>query len=163
MRKPTSLITACLLAAACASASAQTYWKWRDAHGEMHLSDTAPPADVPDGNILQRPSGRPQPVTSAPAQVAAASGVDSELLKKKTRAEKDKADKTAADKTALEQKNAAIKADNCQRAQVQAQALQSGARVARLDANGARTYLDDKQRAAELQRTQDIVTQNCAK
>ena len=41
--------------------------------------------------------------------------------------------------------------------------IESGVRVARLDANGERTYLDDKQRAAELQRNQDIISQNCGK
>jgi hypothetical protein len=162
MRKTTPLFAGCLLALACASAWSQTYWKWRDASGQLHLSDTAPPADTPDHNILQRPNGRPE-AAAAPVQVAAASGVDSELQKKKAAAVKAKTDQAAADKATLEQKNAVIKADNCQRAQVQAQALQSGARVARLDANGERSYLNDQQRAAELQRTQDIVTQNCAK
>jgi hypothetical protein len=164
MRTSTRLLAASLLAAACAGASAQTFWKWRDASGQMHVSDSAPPADVPDKNILVRPTGRPAPVTTAaPATVAAASGVDSDLQKKKSQADKDKADKAAADKAALDQKNAAIKAENCQRAQQQAQALQSGVRIARVDANGERSYLDDKQRADELRRSQDIIAQNCAK
>jgi len=161
MHKLPAVFVACLLAGACLSASAQNYWKWRDASGQLHLSDTAPPPGVGDQDILQRPNGKSVATVALAAPAPASGGVDSELQKKKSQAEKDKADKAAADKLALDQKNAATRADNCQRAQTQAKALQSGVRVARLDANGERSYLDDKQRAAELQRTQDIVSQNC--
>jgi hypothetical protein len=167
MQKPVSLIVACLLVMAAAGASAQTIWKWRDANGQMHVSDTPPPSDVPDKNIIQRGRGAtaapfgeaPAAASSAPA--APASGVDSELQKKKAKADKEKADKEAAEKAETDKKNAAIRAENCKRAQAQAGALQSGMRVAQLDAQGERHYLDDAQRAAELQRAQDIIAQNC--
>jgi hypothetical protein len=166
-----SLVAACLIALVATGASAQSVWKWRDASGQIHISDAPPPTDVPEKNILKRPGSAPAPAAAteaapqaAASASAAASGVDSELQKRKAKAEKadkEKADKDAADKAALEKKNAAIKADNCQRAQTSAKALESGVRIARINASGEREYLDDKQRADELKRAQDSVAQNC--
>jgi hypothetical protein len=177
MQKLVLPIVACLIAIAATGASAQSVWKWRDASGQVHISDAPPPANVPDKNILQRPSGAPAPAmaptpagegsTSAATASAgatasaAATGVDSELQKKKARADKEKAEKDAADKAALDKKNAAIRADNCQRAQGQVKAFESGVRIARTNANGEREFLDDKQRASELQRAQESAAQNC--
>jgi hypothetical protein len=163
MQKSASLLVACLLALAAAGASAQAIWKWRDASGQMHITDTPPPSSVPDKDILKRPGNAPAPAAeAAPAPAAAAaSGVDSDLQKKKAKADKEKADTEAAAKAEADKKNAAVKAENCKRAQAQAGALQSGVRVAKLDANGERTFLDDDQRAAELKRAQDIIAQNC--
>ena len=167
MQKLVSSLVACLIALVATGASAQAIWKWRDAAGQVHISDAPPPADVPDKNILKRPGGpaAPSPETApqaaASAAPAASGGIDSELQKKKARADKEKSEKEAADKAAQDKKSAAIRADNCQRAQAQAKALESGVRIARVNANGEREYLDDKQRASELQRAQDIVDQNC--
>jgi hypothetical protein len=168
MHKSAPLLVACLLAMAAAGASAQSIWKWRDANGQMHVSDTPPPSNVPDKNIIQRGNGATAAAVSvAPAAqaasepVAAASGVDSDLQKKKAKADKEKAEKEAADKEAADKKNASIRAENCQRAQQQAAALQSGVRVAQYDAQGERHFLDDDQRASELKRAQDIIAQNC--
>ena len=164
-----SLVAACLISLVAAGASAQSVWKWRDASGQVHISDAPPPHDVPDKNILQRPGGAPARAAEAAPQAAAAasaaaSGVDSELQKRKAKAEKadkEKVDKDVVDKVVLEKKNAAIKADNCQRAQTSAKALESGVRIARMNASGEREYLDDKQRADELKRAQDNIAQNC--
>jgi hypothetical protein len=171
MHKSAALLVASLLAIAAAGASAQPVWKWRDASGQVHISDVPPPSDVPDRNILQRASGAPAPLVVTPAApptasdaapaLAAATGVDSELQKKKARAEREKAEKDTADKAALDKKNAAVRADNCQRAQSQSKAIDSGMRMAHVNASGEREYLDDKQRAAERQRAQDIIAQNC--
>jgi hypothetical protein len=160
-------LAACLLAVAATGASAQSFWKWRDSSGQIHLSDTPPPATVPAKDILQRAAGTPAApapgTTPAPAATAASgvAAVDADLQKKKAKADQEKADKAAADKAALDQKNAAIRADNCQRAQQQAKALDSGVRIARMDAKGEREYLDDATRASERKRAQDIISQNC--
>ncbi len=156
-------LVACLIAFAATGASAQSYWKWKDSSGQVHLSDTPPPPSVPAKDILQRGSGS-APVAApaaAPVAAAASNSVDNELQKKKAAADKDAADKLAADKAATDRKNAAIRADNCQRATQQAKVYESGVRVAKLNANGEREYMDDNTRAAELKRSQDAVAQNC--
>ncbi len=166
MPKTALPLVACLIALAATGASAQSYWKWKDSSGQVHLSDTAPPANVPAKDILQRPSGSAAPsaattTAAAPVAAAASNSVDADLQKKKAAADKETADKLAADKAAAEKKNAAIRADNCQRATQQAKVYESGVRVAKLGANGEREFMDDNTRAAELKRTQDAITQNC--
>ena len=49
-------------------------------------------------------------------------------------------------------------ADNCSRARAQLPTLQSGNRIAQTNAKtGEREFLDDKQRADETRRTQDVI------
>ena len=160
------LAACCLLAAVATGASAQSFWKWKDAAGQIHLSDIAPPATVPAKDILQRPAGGVASTAPVAAPAAApASGppnaVDAELQKRKAKADKDKADQAAADKAVADQKRTAQRADNCRRAQQSVQAFDSGVRIAQMNAKGEREYLDDKQRAAERQHAQEGVTQNC--
>ena len=47
MQKIALPFVACLLALAAVGAQAQTLWKWRDAAGQLHISDQAPPAGTP--------------------------------------------------------------------------------------------------------------------
>ena len=166
MSKTALPLAACLIAFVATGASAQSIWKWKDSSGQVHLSDTPPPANVPAKDILQRPVGAaaPAPVAApaaTPAASAVANSVDAELQKKKAAADKEAADKAAADKAALDKKNAAIRADNCQRATQSAKVFESGVRVAKVGANGEREFMDDKTRAAELKRSQDAIAQNC--
>ena len=168
MSKTALSLVACLIAFVATGASAQSFWKWKDSKGQVHLSDTPPPANVPAKDILQRPAGgaapAPTPVAAPAATTAAsaaANSVDAELQKKKSAADKEAADKAAADKAALDKKNAAIRADNCQRATQSAKVFESGVRIARAGANGEREFMDDNTRAAELKRSQDAIAQNC--
>lgn len=97
---------------------------------------------------------------AAAKPVAAASapgGVDKSLEEKKKQAEA--AD--AAKKKDAEAKQAAQKADNCKRAQEAKATLDSGMRIARLNANGEREVLDDQARAVEMKRAQDIISADC--
>ena len=47
------LVGAALLALA---APVHAQWKWKDERGQVHVSDLPPPRDVPERNILQRPT-----------------------------------------------------------------------------------------------------------
>jgi hypothetical protein len=169
MQKLALPLVACLLAIAATGASAQSVWKWRDAAGQLHVSDTAPPAGTPDQNIVSRPGGGVRSVvstssvttTSATTPVAGASAPDSDLDKKKKAADRDQTEKVAAAKADIEKKNAATRADNCQRAQSSVSGIQNGGRLAVMNAKGEREFLDDAGRAAELKRAQDGVAQNC--
>jgi hypothetical protein len=166
MQKIALPFAACLLAIAAIGAHAQPVWKWRDANGQLHISDSAPPPGTPQKNILSAP-GSLAPVTlptkgpSASDAAPSASPPLTDLEKKKLAADKEKAEQQKAERAALEQKNAAIRKDNCQRATSEAANLQIGGRIAQVNAQGEREILDDNQRAAELKRVQDIVAQNC--
>jgi hypothetical protein len=165
-----------LMAAAAvlfAASSAHATWKWKDANGVVHISDRAPPSSVPEQSILSRPAGatgraapqtnRPFPVVaaaSAPAAAASAAkadGKDPELVaRQKKQAEADEATRKEKEKT-----DAAARADNCKRAKSYQTALKEGMRVAVPNAAGEREILDDKGRADEVRRAQEVITRDC--
>ncbi|MFL6696532.1 MAG: DUF4124 domain-containing protein [Vitreoscilla sp.] len=167
MSKTALPLAACLLALAVAGAHAQSVWKWRDASGQMHISDTAPPPGTSAQNIISSPSrGAPAPALSPAAAATSsaqpvASAPMSALEKKKRAADQEKAEKDKADRAAVEAKNAATRKDNCARAQSTLTSLKSGQRVARTNDKGEREILDDAGRASEIKRAQDLVSSNC--
>ena len=170
MQKIALPLVACLLAIAASGAQAQTLWKWRDAAGQLHISDKAPPPGTPAKDIISAPRGGvvvPTSLTAAPAASAAAkvdtaaSGAETALDKKKKAADQERLDKEKADHAALEAKNNAIRADNCSRAKASLAAIQGGQRLANINAKGEKEMLDDAGRAAEAKRMQDAIASNC--
>ena len=163
MSRRTTLVLAALLGCLVAlPATAQ--WKWRDKTGQTQYSDLAPPAGVPERDILQRPDA-PQPVAAAtPASGAPVLAprttepkLEAEVQAKRRQAEQEEA---ARRKTETE-RVARAKADNCVRAKEHMRTLDSGMRMARTNAKGEREVLDDSARAAEVRRTQEIVSSDC--
>ena len=172
MQKTALPLVACLLALAAAGAHAQSLWKWRDASGQLHISDTAPPVGTPAKNIISGPPGgvppapsaltpATAPAASAPAAAPSASSAPSALDKKKVAADAQKAEKERADKAAADAQNAAVRKDNCTRAQASLSNLQSGQRIARVNDKGEREIMDDSTRASETKRAQDAVASSC--
>ena len=153
--------------ALAASMAASAQYQWIDKDGRRVFSDRPPPADVPAKNILTQPRGSHIADAPAPAHApeaaqphaSAPSGVDQTLEQKKKQAE----DAEAAKKKAEEDKIAAQKADNCKRAMNAKATLDSGVRVARTNAKGEREFLDDKERASENRRLQEIIASDCPK
>ena len=70
-------------------------------------------------------------------------------------------EEAAAKKQAEAQREAQLRLDNCSRAKAQLRALQDGQRMSRINAQGQREFLDDKGRAQETQRTQDVIAADC--
>lgn len=160
--RPTLFALAC-----CLPLVASAQWQWVDQSGRKVFSDTPPPASVPDDRIVRRPGQRaasiPEPAAAA-TPVAAAnataprpSGKDGALEEKKKQAEAAEAEK----KKAEEEKLAQLQADNCRRAKAGKTDYTSGMRIARINAQGEREILDDKQRAAEVSRLDDIIARDC--
>ncbi len=163
-----------VLGCACAlplSASAQ--WQWVDNNGKKVFSDQPPPTDIPEKNILRRagpsPSARaPAPVTPTPegsTDTAAApkpappkpTGVDKELEEKTKKAEAEQKAKEAAEAAKI----AKAKADNCARAREGKATIDSGIRLAKVNAKGEREIMDDAARAAEQKRVQSVIDSDC--
>jgi hypothetical protein len=165
------LLLACLALGLAASAQAQ--WKWRDKGGQMHVSDLPPPHEIPDKDILQRPHAArlaPQAASaaSAPASAASVAGAapasapGDNKLAAEVEARRVKAqEEEKARRKAVEEANATIRADNCQRARRSLVTLESGQRMARTNDKGEREILDDKARAEETQRARKIVASDC--
>jgi len=164
MQKTALPLVACLLAFAVAGAQASPLWKWRDASGQLHISDTAPPAGTPATSIISTPSGNPAPAPSSMASAASAPAAPpalSALDKKKKAADQEKADKEKAEHDAVDARNAAIRKDNCARAQNNLANLKTGQRIAVINAKGEREIMDDAARAAETKRAEESVASNC--
>ncbi len=156
-----SLIT---LAACLYALSASAQWTWLDKDGRKVFSDRPPPADVPEKNVLKRPGNRgtsplaaPAPAPAPAAAPTATAGVDKSLQEKRKQAE----EAEAAKRKAEEERNARIMAENCSRARQAKSGLDSGARMSRINEKGEREFLDEAALAAESQRLQGIINENC--
>lgn len=152
------------------SLGAQAQWQWVDSTGRKVFSDTAPPASVPEKSILKRPGAMPAPATTPAAPVEATkpepvkadapkpSGVDAQLEARKKEAD----NAEAAKKKAEAERIAKARADSCLRAQQNRAALQSGQRIATVNAQGEREFMSDERRTSELRRLEGIVRTDCA-
>lgn len=157
--------------------SANAQWQWLDKNGKKVFSDQAPPPDIPEKNILRRvgppPAARStaNPNVDAPpaegaADTAAApkaaaapkpSGVDKELEEKTKKAEAEAKAKQDAEAA----KVAKAKADNCALARQGKATMDSGMRIAKVNAQGEREIMDDNARAAEQKRMQSVIDADC--
>ena len=170
MRLPLLLCAAWM--AVVVAAPAQAQWKWKDAKGQVHVSDIPPPREVQDKDILQRPApaarkpgatplaasvSATQAAAASAASAAAKSGIDPELAARKAKAEAEQKAKTKAEEDKLAQQ----RAENCQRARGHLAALQTGQRAARANAQGEREVLDDKGRAEESALARRVIESDC--
>ena len=166
-----ALPIAALLALAVQLSPAHAQWKWRDKEGQINASDRPPPKEVPDKDILGRPSPEtrrslaPAPAASA-ASIASVGSVpsaapktalDREVEARKKAAEQERAAKAKAD----EERQTAQRGENCRRARGQLAALESGQRIARVNEKGERQVLDDKARAGEMHQAREIIASDC--
>jgi hypothetical protein len=161
-----------ILATVLAFPAAWAQWGWVDNSGRKVFSDTAPPASVPEKNIIKRPGNGSFPsVPAAPAvtpAVAAATSPaapaalqvpdkDPELEARKKQAEAAEEAKRKAEAERV----ARARADNCERARKNKGMLESGVRIATTNAKGEREFMDDKARLAEVQRTEQTIRSDC--
>lgn len=171
MHRPALFVTvgplAALALALLLPAPAQAQWVWKDSRGQVHASDLPPPRDIPDRNVIQRPTAPAvaRPAAAAPsapgATALSASGpaarVDPELEARKRRADEEQ----AAQKKAEENRQASQRIDNCNRAREALRQLESGMRIARVNEKGEREFLDDQQIGAETQRARQVAASEC--
>ncbi|MEZ5644281.1 MAG: DUF4124 domain-containing protein [Burkholderiaceae bacterium] len=165
------------LVAACAVmlltiGTAQAQWQWLDDGGRKVFSDTAPPASVPDKNILRRPQERgtsapkasaerdvptAEPAAEAASPAPAMTRQDAQLEARKKQAEAEEKARQQAEDARI----ARIRQENCERATRSRKTLVSGVRMATTNSKGNMEFLDDKARASEIQRLDRIMAQDC--
>lgn len=148
------------------SVLAITPWQWIDSAGRKVYSDTPPPPSVPAKNILKQPGAKPYAPSSIEPSANQENPVSGAAKPKAAETPDDKskrdADKTeAAQRKAQEEKNAAMRSENCQRAQTSLATLQSGVRLVTTNAQGEPVVMDDTQREQESQRLRGIIAENC--
>lgn len=160
-----------LLLGLVVAGSAQAQWKWRDAKGNVQYSDLPPPPGVLEKDILQRPPsatrnivvvpvGQAAAPASAPAPKPAASA-PSKAEQEAAARQKQEQDREAAKRKEEERKVAEARRENCSRAQASLRDLQSGMRISRTNEQGERSYLDDNQRQAEVDRARQVIASEC--
>lgn len=152
--------------AALGSPPAMAQWQWIDGTGSRVFSDTPPPAGTPEKNIVKRPgiarASAPAPAptaTVAPQTETAAKAPvkDNELESRKKQAEQAEQAKRKAEQERI----AKIRAENCDRATRAKATLDSGIRIATTNAKGEREILDDKARADEGKRLDEVIRSDC--
>lgn len=166
-------LVVCLLGLVAASPACAQF-KWRDADGRITYSDQPPPPSVPDAAILKAPHSalqRPAPVVSAgphrdgapaspsatPERAAPLTAADREFEFRKRRIERAEAEKKAAEA----QERAQRAATACEESRVEVRTLESGMRVASVDARGERVVADDADRSRRLESARRAVKEFC--
>ena len=157
--RSTAFVLACVAAPLCIA-----QWQWIDKDGRKVFSDKAPPSDVPASKIVKSPGNRPiepDPVTpaaqAAPASAPKVTGKDKDLEDKKKQVQAAEDEK----KRAKEEEIAKARAENCSQAKRAKATLDSGVRLAQVNAKGEREIMDDTQRAAESKRLDVVITRDC--
>ncbi len=133
---------------AFATAAMAQQYKWVDANGKVQYGDTPPPG-VQATRLKPPPAG-----ASAPA---AAPKVNPEAAFRNRQQERQKSD----EKSAKERADAETKRVNCEQSQGALRSLQSGQRISSTNAAGERVFIDDAERAKEIERTQRAVNDWC--
>lgn len=146
MRAATMLVLVLL----SSTVSAQVY-TWRDAAGNVHYSDT-PPNNLDAKKIHAGPQSSP-PTSAAPERSLAEK--DMEFRKRKTESGEKQA------KAEEERKKGEESKRNCADARNQLNALQSGQRMSRVNADGERIPLDDTMRTQEIEKARQAVKSWC--
>jgi hypothetical protein len=135
--------------------------KWVDDQGHVHYSDQPPPSNAKAETLRSASDSDGNPTTlgsaamSAPAAPKTLAEREAELKKAK-QAKQEAANKAAQGKAVEDAKKA-----SCSSAQQNMRALQEGIRMVEIDANGERSYLDDKQRQERIAKVQQDVATYC--
>lgn len=151
-------------------AGAQTY-QWRDNNGRVVYSDQPPPPNIAPGNILKSPKAPPKAVaTATPASTATSAAkegsgtstpgkADAKSTGPKTIAEREadykKRQAEAAEKAEKDAQTAAAdsrRQEQCNNMRQSLAALESGQRVRRFNDKGEPYFVDDAERARDIEK-----------
>ena len=159
MRPPALLFA--LLAIATAASGAGVY-KWVDEKGVTHFSELPPPGQQA-AKPQKPPEGQSQPQPASSASSDAGRAVGKSWQEKETEFRQRQIDRdTAARKQEQDEATGKRLQRDCLIARKRLDDMQNANAVSRLDDRGERVYLDDKARAAEIQRRRQEIEANCA-
>ena len=154
-------LTMVLLAMAFSAIAMAQAYKWTDKSGHVQYGDV-PPGDATNVTRLKGPSPSYAPPPAAPdAKKDAAKDKDKALTPEQAFRKREQERAEAEQKANKERAEADQKRVNCDAAQASLRQLQSGQRVATVNAAGERVFIDDDQRAREIERAQQSVSSWC--
>jgi len=134
------------------AASAEMY-RWVDAQGKVHYSDSPPPAGAKSSKAISTPP------PAAPASPGAAPKTWQE--KEMDFRQRQSTQAEAQAKKAKEEAEAKQKKENCEAARKNLQTLESGQRVATTNEQGEREYMDDAARQKAINDARKAVDSWC--
>ncbi len=160
-------------------------YQWIDSNGRKVFSDQPPPPTVPASKVVQQPSKMVIPATlEVVKQADATTPIGAKFSdkiengnsktnppeKKTPNAGKDKEQEAkkkvtdeaeATKKRAEVDKQAAARADNCERAKRAKSSLDSGIRTTITNSKGKHEFMDDAARMVETKRIEGIIASDC--
>ena len=137
-----------------ATALAQQY-RWVDKDGKVAYGDTPPPG------VQATPLRPPVSAPAAPPPAAKKDGGMRELSPEAAFRKRQQERQEGEQKAAKERADAEAKRVNCEQSQASLRTLQSGQRISSTNAAGERFFIDDAERAKEIERTQRAVNDWC--
>jgi len=172
IRRPLSLAAlAVFLVAGTFAAGASAQWAWKDDNGRLVYSNIPPPPGIKASQIVRQPGPSSQGArASAPAEgeaekpdtAPAAANAPKSYAERDAEFRKRQQERADSERKAQEdQQKAAQKAAECERSRGYLRALEDGVRITRTDAAGNREFLDDAQRAAEMDRMRKAIRELC--
>jgi len=143
-----------VLALFAGAVQAQVYC-WTTKDGKRACGDTPPPGVKPAAVATPASPAAP-PDSGAKAGKKPPADPEQEFKKRQAEAQKSR------EKEQQAQEQTQAKQENCERARNALRILESGQRISRVDKEGERYYLEDKEVEAETQRARDSVQKNCS-
>ncbi|HLS55969.1 MAG TPA: DUF4124 domain-containing protein [Zeimonas sp.] len=148
-------------------------WQWRDASGRMVYSDLPPPPDVRASQILRAPTPASQPASATAApdatpasqpRAGASAAVPRTWAEKEQESRKRAAEREEAEKQQREEREQLARtARACQDARAALRTLESGMRMAVLNARGEREAMDEAERSRRIDSARQEIARSCAK
>jgi hypothetical protein len=133
-------------------------FRWVDKDGRTQYGDVPPPGVK--ATRIKGPAAGSAPAPSSPSSAAKKDG-DKALSPEAAFQKRQKEAKEQDDKAAKERAEADVRRANCDAAQAGLRQIQSGQRIATMNAAGERVFIDDAARAREEERAQKAVAENC--
>ncbi len=163
-----AVVASMLVHIAIASAPAHAQYQWRDAHGQMIISDQPPPASVKPSQIIKSapmaaPVAPPPKAEGKDSKSAVAKGpmttAEKEADFQKRRKEQAEAQKTGAEKQAAAEQ----KTKHCEALQQKLRTLGSNMRINTVLNNGEVASMESAEREKEMSKTnRDLASGQCS-
>jgi hypothetical protein len=171
-RSPILAALAVAFVAGTFAAGASAQWAWKDDNGRLVYSNIPPPPSVKPTQIVRQPGVAPEAARAStpvygevekPAAAPAPTNISKTYAERDAEFRKRQQERTDSERKAQEeQQKSAQKAVECERSRGYLRGLEDGARIMRTDAAGNREYLDDAQRAAEIDRMRKAIRELCS-
>lgn len=141
----------------CFSLSAQEFYRWTDANGQLHISQN-PPTKAVQYEVVTLQELSKQQLHKPKAAETTKQATTSSTTSQQPAALDQQVEQLNKQAEQLQQQ---LDAQRCQTAQRNKASLQRQAPVFTTDADGQQTFLDDEQRAVQLEVAEEEISRFC--